>query len=513
MIKFSRLKALLALSLAPTFFISNAKAAEKSQGCKSKKKNVILILVDDMRLDMAGYAGSIARTPNLDALRNESVEFASACTTTGLSSPSRAALFTGRYGNRTGLDDNLNLWHSHVVTLAKEHSTIYEWAHKKGYNTGYFGKWHVGFITPDMRGADQYEGTSSEQLQSKPARPDFKGLDRYYDVTKTFDEKPEYYSTLKIPYSKTEPKKQVDLGIKFLEKATNDKRPIFLTVSFHTPHPAYRVPEPWNKMYDYTKIGLPESYGENKKGLEFQHDVLWPWMNLGHMTQDDWRKTIAYAMGTVTMFDQALGELIAELKKQGLWDSSMIIFTSDQGSMLAEHGLYDKGPYAYDGLMRIPMLVKVPGVKHKEIKHQVSLIDLNETMVEFMGLKPFEKNLDSRSLLPLIYKGDEAWKNVPDEAFYRYEWYNGHWFGMRAIRTPEFKYCFNPVGADELYDLKNDPHEMLNLIDNASFKTTLADLRSRLSAHLKQTDDKQALQMMTWFTNPKVPKNYKEENH
>ena len=185
----------------------------------------------------------------------------------------------------------------------------------------------------------------------------------------------------------------------------------------------------------------------------------------------------------------------------------MIIFTSDQGSMLAEHGLYDKGPYAYDGLMRIPMLVKIPGVKYKKINHQVSLIDLNATMVDFMGLKPKQKNLDSRSLLPLIYKGDEAWKDVPDEAFYRYEWYNGRWFGVRTIRTPEFKYTFNPAGDDELYDLKNDPHEMRNLIDDVQYKATLTHLRDRLFAHLKQCDDKQAYDLMTWYTNPIAPNN------
>ena len=119
MIKFSRLKGLVALSLAPAFFTTSIQASNKADASKQKKKNVILILLDDMRLDMAGYACSIAQTPNLDALRDESIEFASACTTTGLSSTSRAALFTGRYGHRTGLDDNLNLWHSRLMTLAQ----------------------------------------------------------------------------------------------------------------------------------------------------------------------------------------------------------------------------------------------------------------------------------------------------------------------------------------------------------------------------------------------------------
>lgn len=498
-------RSIFSVVLTPIVMTAPLFASTKKDNENSKKKNVILILLDDMRLDMAGYAGSIAKTPNLDKLRSESVEFASACTTTALSSPSRAALFTGRYGHRTGLDDNLNLWHSRLMTLDIDQSTIFEWAHKKNYNIGYFGKWHVGFITPAMRGADDYKGTYREMLQNKPERPDFEGINRYYDSTKVFVEKPEYYSTQKITYEKSEAKKEFNNGVEFLKKAANDRRPVFLTVSFHTPHPPYAVPAPWNKMYDFSNIQLPESFME-KKGLEFQHDVMWPWMNVGHMSLDDWRKTTSYAMGLMSMFDQALGEFIAEIKKQGLWDNSMIIFTSDQGSMLAEHGLYDKGPYAYEGLMRIPMLIKIPGVKYKKIEHQVSLIDINETMVEFMGLKPSQKNVDSRSLLPLIYDGDKAWKKVPDEAFYRYEWYNGRWFGVRAIRTPEFKYSFNPTRSDELYDLKNDPHEMVNLVDDSKYKNVLSHLRMRLKEHLKSTNDKQSFNQMTWFIDPVVPK-------
>ncbi len=470
------------------------------------KRNVIFIIVDDMRLDMTSLGGGELKTPNLDMLKRESVDFTNACTTTGLSSPSRAALYSGRLGHRTGLDDNLNLWHCENLTLPAEQSTLYEWADDKGYNIAHFGKWHVGHITPAMRGADEYEGSANEQVVKKMKRPDFKALDRYYPDANgkiaEVEEKPEYYVTLDIPYEKTEAKKQVDLGIDFLERwDKEDERPLFLTLSFHTPHPSYKVPAPWNEMYDYRDIKLPLSINEDKAGLEFQHDILWPWMNVGHMSDDDWRKTISYSKGLCTMFDKALGEFFDKLKEKGLWDNSMIVFTSDQGSMLAEHGLYDKGPYAYDGLMRIPMLVKVPGVKSAEVAHQVSLIDLNQTFVEYMDLQPSDANLDSRSLMPLIMRGDEAWADVPDIAYYTYERYNGRWFGVRAIRTPEYKYVFNPLGSDELYDLKNDPNEMVNLIDDTKCKSVIKDLRVQLLQYLRKIDDTKAYDMMSGYTN------------
>ncbi len=473
---------------------------------KETPKNVIFIIADDMRLDMAAFGGGKLKTPNLDMLKNESVDFVNACTTTGLSTPSRAALFTGRLGHRTGLEDNLNLYYCEDLTLAKENTTWYEWAAKAGYDVAYFGKWHVGHITPDQRGAEHCVITHREALVERQARPNFNALKRYYPDTdgkeKQFEEKPEYYSTQKGTYEKTEAKKQVDLGIKYLNERAekDDNRPMFLTLSFHTPHPAYRVPAPFDKMYDYRDIVLPPSLKNKKKGLEFQHDILWPWMDVGHMTDDDWRKTISYSMGLCTMFDKALGELFDKLKKDGLWDETMIVLTSDQGSMLAEHGLYDKGPYAYDGLMRIPMLVKMPKGKKAEVKHQVSLIDLNQTLVEYMALQPTVANLDSRSLMPLIKYGDEAWAHVPDVAFYCYEKYNGRWFGHRTIRTPELKYCFNPNGVDELYDLKNDPHEMVNQIDNKEYAERLNALQAMLLEHLRDCEDKDAYNMMSAYT-------------
>ncbi len=476
-----------------------------------KPKNVIFIITDDMRLDMTAYGGGDLKTPNLDMLKRESVDFTNACTTTGLSSPSRAALFTGRLGHRTGLEDNLNLWHCEDLTLDGDCSTIYEWASDAGYNVGYFGKWHVGYITPADRGAEQFVGSPNELVVEKQKRPSFSKVRRYYEpeyqegVATGKMEKPDYYATQQIPYEKTEAKKQVDLGIKFIDGLSkDDDRPVFLTLSFHSPHPSYRVPAPWNTMYDYRDIVLPESLKNKKTGLEFQHDVLWPWMDVGHMSDDDWRKTISYSMGLCTMFDQALGEFFDKLKEADMWDDTMIIFTSDQGTMLAEHGLYDKGPYAYEGLIKIPMLVKMPRGKASEVEHQVSLIDLNQTMVEYMNLQPTDANVDSRSLIPLIEAGDKAWADVPDVAFYRYEKYNGRWFGVRTIRTPEFKYSFNPNGDDELYNIKSDPYEMKNLINNAAYSQTLYDLRVQLLQHLKDCDDTKSYELMSGFTKVKL---------
>lgn len=188
------------------------------------------------------------------------------------------------------------------------------------------------------------------------------------------------------------------------------------------------------------------------------------------------------------MVDHAVGQILQALYASGSDDRNLIILVGDQGSMIGEHGLYDKGPYSYDVLMRIPLIIKAPGYTHREIDRQVSILDINQTLVEWMDLEPFRENLYSRSLFPLIEKGDRGWEG-PDEACYYYEWYNGSWFGIRSIRTPRWKYCWNPADLDELYDLEQDPGEMVNLAGDPQYRDELKPLQQRLLNHLERIGD------------------------
>jgi arylsulfatase A-like enzyme len=295
--------------------------------------------------------------------------------------------------------------------------------------------------------------------------PDFGRIKRYYERDTGFAQKPEYYGTREGSYEDTPARKTVEEGIDFLREAARDERPFFLTVSFNAPHPPYVVPRPYDTLYDPQEVTLPASLNESAaEKPKYQRDVLWPWHDVGHMSDADWRRLRAHYYGFVTLVDRAVGEVLEALDSHGLSNTTLVALAGDQGSMLGEHTLYDKGPYCYDELMRIPLLVRAPGIPGREVKRHVSLLDVNQTLVEWMGLHPTTPNADSRSLLPLMKRGDGAWSDA-DEVFYRYEWYNGSWYGIRAIRTPRHKYCWNPVGMDELYDLQEDPHEKNNLVN------------------------------------------------
>lgn len=467
-------------------------ALDTGAASAQQRPNVILITTDDLRADLPGFAGGEAVTPNLDKLRESSVYFANAMTTTGLCSPSRAALFTGRWGHRTGVDDNVRTWHSRNTGLASEHSTIMEWAEKEGYFTGYVGKWHLGGFGPSRRGVDVVESklrSATGQYGISKARPDFERVKRYYDTEKTFEEKPSYYAVRGETYEDTPASRKVEKGTKFLTEASNRDEPFFLVFNFNAPHPPYRPPAEYAKMYDYRDVTLPRSLSDPYNDKPPYHKaVMWPWHDVGHMSPDDWRKTIAYAMADVSVVDRGVGKLLDAVEENSLWDNTVIVFVSDQGSMLGEHGLYDKAAYSYDELMRIPLLIHVPGVEADRINRQVSLIDVNKTLVDVMELDPSDPPVDSRSLIPLMTQGREGWEG-PDEVFYRYEWYNGRWFGVRTIRTPHIKYSWNPAGPDELYDLEKDPGEVNNVASEATYRDEKKGLQQRLLQHLRETDD------------------------
>lgn len=454
-------------------------------------RNVLLVYCEQFQHDVASFAGGPARTPNLEQFAGGSAVFRGACTTTGLCSPSRAALFTGRLGHRTGLDDNCYVWHSRLDELDPRHTTLIEWARRRNYLVGYYGKWHLGADGPIRRGADRFPAAGFERNQQfgKTQKPDFEAPKRYYDKSKIFPEKPGFYSTEEGSYETCQTALIARQGAAFLKEAATVGRPFFLTVSFNAVHPPYHVPAPYNGMYDWRGIELPRNLRDSFRNKPaYQNDILWPFHDTGHMSDDDWRRATAFYRGFVTLLDRALGEVFDALEASGLRESTLVAVVADHGDMCGAHNRFDKGPYCYDEIMRIPMLVRAPGARPRRILRQVSSIDLNRTIVEWAGLQPDIAGADSRSRLPLIERGDSA-SAGPDEAFYRYEWYDGLWFGIRAIRTPDHKYCFNPAGVDELYDLRQDPVEMNNLAGRPEMRGVEETLARRLLAHLAQSED------------------------
>jgi arylsulfatase A-like enzyme len=464
---------------------------------KTKKPNVLILMFDDMRFDSFSYRGGDVHTPNIDQLANESVQFNYAMTTTGLCSPSRAAFFTGRWGHTTGLDDNVELYHSRLDSLATSEGGLIKRAADAGYMVGYVGKWHLGAKGPSLRGAEFVTGKSEtvpRKLKPRVPRDRKQGIKHYQaGGLDEGNEKHQYYKTLTGTYDDTHAAEKVRNGQKMLRKASTDKRPFFGVISFNQPHPAYQVPEPYASMYSPESIELPKNFGSKRINKPMAQDEnWWPWHDVSHMSELDWRKSRAHYYGAIALVDRAVGEIIDTAKALGIYDDLHIVLVGDQGSMIGEHDLFDKGPYAYDELMRIPLLIRQPNLPSKVINRHVSLIDVAPTLSELMSL-PEDGAVHGRSLTPLMQKGDSAISDDLDMSLYAYEWYNGAWFGVRALRNKDYKFVWYPSDdTDELYDLAKDPFELNNLAQNPKYRTIALNMADKLESELLRVEDPSA---------------------
>ena len=461
---------------------------------KAVKPDVLILMFDDMRFDTFSYRNGPVNTPNIDALANEGVRFDNAMTSTGLCSPSRAAMFTGRWGHKTGLDDNVGLYHSRVDELSLNEGSVIKRAVDAGYFVDYVGKWHIGAQGPALRGANFRFGHDKDVPRHERQFVPYQtraNIERYKRGERDANgEKHEYYQTLSGSFADTEAGKEVAQGKAMLRDATKRDKPFFGIISFEQPHPPYRVPEPYASMYDPNTVKLPKNHGIKRDFKPMsQDDIVWPWHDVSHMTEMDWRKSRSYYYGAIAMIDHAVGELINTAKAEGLYDNLRIILIGDQGSMLGEHNLYDKGPYAYDELMRMPLIIRDPSVDAKIVTRQVSMLDIAPTLSHWMDLAS-DGDVDGHALQPLMENGDAAEQDKPDLALYAYEWYNGGWFGIRAIRTPAMKFVWNPGdNRDELYDLAKDPEEIHNLINDAAYQEQLHHLLMAMESELTRIAD------------------------
>lgn len=474
--------------------LNTAHAVPNTDQTKLNQPNVLILFFDDMRFDTFSYRGGPVNTPHIDQLAQQSIRFDSAMSTTGLCSPSRAALFTGRWGHKTGLDDNVELFHSRQYQLDPTEGGLIKRAVDSGYYVGYVGKWHIGPQGPKIRGAQfirEHANTRVRKPRHYVPYDDVESIKGYYQGKRDQNgEKHVYYQTLPGGYKDTEAYDKVRFGKEMLHAAAAQDKPFFGVVSFNQPHPPYRVPQPYAGKFSPQSVKLPANHVSERKYKPMAQDrILWPWHDVAHMTELDWRLSHSFYYGAIAMVDDMVGELINEAKKVGLYDDLHIIVLGDQGSMMGEHNLFDKGPYAYDELMRIPFIYRHPKISPKIVHRQVSMLDIAPTLAEFMNL-PNDGDVDGRSLVPLMTYGDEAEAGQPDTALYMYEWYNGSWFGLRALRTPEMKFVWYPGdNRDELYDLKNDPGELNNLIHNPKYKNQLIKLTRLLDEQMAKVDD------------------------
>lgn len=458
--------------------------------------NLLLILTDQQRIDTLGHLGRTScRTPNIDRLAAQGISFDRALTPCPLCAPARAAIFTGQYPHQVGmLRNDIALEVPPVLT---------DRLRDRGYHTAYAGKWHLDAQTPPYLLDKTPAGASDYQRSPVLARwferyggqepADYTAwcLDNTLPDGYPFND-PALRSTRKpamsIPKTAILPMTAdqsidgwiTDYAIRFLRERPKDQ-PFFLVCSYQGPHPPFKIPEPHYSLHDPATIPEPPNFrpGRNKpqaNTTSFYHQL---WLDHGD-SWAAWQKTVAVYWGFVTLIDGQIGRLLQVLEEEGVYDDTFIIFASDHGELLGQHGLWHK-MMPYEEAIRVPLVLRHPchQTGGQISRAAVSLIDIAPTLLAAAGV-PGSHDMAGLNLMQAF--NDPA--GLPDVRwlFAEHEplgdWHQAvRW---RLVTDNRHKFIWNDGDLDELYDLMADPWETTNLIHATGQAGTLERLQAEL---------------------------------
>lgn len=487
--------------LCACLFIGPAVCAHAAQ-LKVSRPNILFIMSDDHAAHaISAYGSKVNKTPHLDSIGANGIRFQNCFAVNSICAPSRATILTGKYSHMNGVPV-FNTFDGSQPHVAK-------YLHEAGYYTGMIGKWHLG---SEPTGFDHWEVVPGQGLYFDPVFISTNGQ----RVVKG-------YATDVI----------TDLSIDFLKNRPKDK-PFFLMTHHKAPHRNWVPDEKYRKMFANQRIPEPETLRddysgrtdaikecrqkvfedltrrdlkleppqgmtaaernrwlgsvpsevtivENGKDRTLKGDELKAWMYQRYM-QD--------YLACVQSVDDNVGRLLAWMKENGLYENTVVIYTSDQGFFLGDHGLYDKR-FMYEESIRMPFLVQWPGViKPGTVQNGLAInADFAPTFMDMAGLRP-AADMQGRSLVPLL-KGEKPsdWRT---SFYYRYYHDPGDHntrahYGLRT-ETQKLIY-FWKKDQWELYDLAKDPGEVHNVYDDPAYATVSRDLKSELLRLKKDLGD------------------------
>ena len=376
---------------------------------------------------------------------------------------------TGLYPHQSGIIDNCDVGASTQEYLPKSSITWLDRRQESGRKTGYFGKWHLGLDWQSKETGVEFDicRIESDRLKHETRIPEatvtergqLKNMQDPRSAKKSDDDYVPFYKKLDSIEKRFE-YKVTKKTMEFLEK--NRDKPWCVTASLVGPHFPNSNPEPFYIMYDQVDIPMPKSmYDTFQNKPWYQSRKWWPSIDTEYFDEHEWEKTIRAYYGSISLMDYFIGQILEKAKECSGGRKTIVIFTSDHGEMLGNHGKFDKHAYCYEDVIRTPLLV-CPDLKGEQEKNvcanNCNTLDIAQTFFELAGCTC--KN--GRSL----FKISEDKKEKKEDIYCNYYKYNGHSFEIRAIKEGNIKYSFIPQDIDELYDLSTDPNEMINLSDD-----------------------------------------------
>lgn len=459
---------------------------------QDKRPNILFIFTDDQAYWTLSKTGNPnAHTPNIDKLASEGAFFTNAFVTTPVCSPSRASIMTSQYASEYNILDFIPQ-PGHKLYDEKENPgldpasiTYPEALQKSGYTTGLIGKWHLGdwVVAPDKKyhptnnGFDYFMGITGggespidPKLEENGKVQTFKGL-----TTDIF----------------------TDRALRYITEHSGDEKPFLLCLNYRAPHGRF--------------LPVAESDWEPYENL----DPVIPNPNYPDLDIEKVKQKMKEYLASCTGVDRSVGRITDLLHTLGIDENTIIIYSSDHGYNMGHNGIEHKGngywitksapaatqyisersrPNLYDNSLRVPAIVKWPGVVKAGtvIDHTISNLDWYPTILNMAGAKADPKQvIRGRDLKEILQGQDpEGWN---EDMYSEYSQIHYSTAYMRSYRTPEWKLIrdFRDSSRDELYNIALDPEENINMIHDSrqSVKDVIADLHGKIIGHMKMIND------------------------
>lgn len=459
------------------------------------RPNILIVYPDQMRYDAMGCAGNpVIRTPHIDRLAGEGVQFSEAYASYPICCPFRASMLTGKYAQGHGMVQN-------HFPLRGGQAFLPELLRDAGYRTGYIGKWHLeggpkpGFVPPGRRFGFEH----------------FIGFNRGHEYMSSifFDDEGQAYHSKRY-----EPDYQTDQLLDFIDGAAGagDGKPWFGYVSFGPPHFPMKMPDYLRGIYGPDEVLLPPGVPdmEMQRRVQAHRNEVWCGGDprAGHAshaaydskpvgepeTEAEIRQFIAEYYGMIHNIDWNLGRILNKLDGLGIAGDTMVVFLSDHGDMLGQHGHFcGIKNQAYRAAMQVPLIVRYPErFRPRRTEAMVDVgVDMMATILDLVGVEAPE-GIDSQSYLPAL---DGEASEARDAIWYQSFAQTGgnpHEFtpfAERGVRTGDWLYVRHENERVLLFDERADPDELNNLVDDPARAPLMDEFDARLSAHMEATGD------------------------
>ncbi len=452
------------------------------------RPNVLILMTDQMQGRVLDPEHP-CRTPHLDRLAARGVRFPRAYTPNAICSPARASLMTGLLPHSHGVTTVNHCTHDYECTLQEDKPHWAQRLQAAGYRTGLFGKWHVERTDELERYGWEVNNVQSSAAWRQRRQALNEGRESGFERQVMLDEPAGYTPARLYGLTRVEPERRgmgvsCSLAAEFLAESCGRDRPWCCFVSVTEPHDPFDTSQSMLDTYDLAGIEPPANWFDDLAGRPGMYRKAG--RAFASLSLDQKKEAAACYWASITEIDQQFGHLLDQLEAAGELDRTIVIMTSDHGEFLGAHGLYQKNVSAFEEAYQIPLIVAGPGLAAGAVSEaRVGSLDIGPTLLDLLGLETIGEG-QSKSFASVLAAPDET-------ADYQvgYAEYYGvrYWFTQRIIWDGDWKLVWNGFDVDELYDLRHDPQELVNRIDDPACDEHVRRLMRIAWRKIREFDD------------------------